>query len=70
MEKLNYIEAASFKTESNQTKPEAMVVLCLLNPSVGSHRAESLTREIVSTLGRLLVAPSRPSGDSRWADLL
>jgi hypothetical protein len=53
MTKLNYVDAAGLKPKVAKTQPEAMLVLCLLNQSVGSHRAELVTDEIVKTLEKL-----------------
>jgi len=53
MEKLNYIDAAGLKPKVTKTQPEAILVLCFLSASVGSHRVEFVTNEIVRTLERL-----------------
>jgi hypothetical protein len=51
MDKIKYVDVAGLKPKVTKTQPEAMLVL--LSASVGSHRAELVTNEIVRTLEKL-----------------
>jgi hypothetical protein len=53
MKLIKYVDAAGLHPKVRRTQPEAMVFVCFLSPRVEPQRADSVTKEIVTTLSRL-----------------